>query len=62
MFGIGFTELVLILVVALIVLGPERLVELSKEAGRVLRELRHASSRIHAEIEKVRENPEEKEQ
>ncbi|NOS36261.1 MAG: twin-arginine translocase TatA/TatE family subunit, partial [Deltaproteobacteria bacterium] len=43
MFGIGFTEIVVILVIALIVLGPEKLPELAKALGRAMREFRTAT-------------------
>ncbi|HHD11352.1 MAG TPA: twin-arginine translocase TatA/TatE family subunit [Deltaproteobacteria bacterium] len=56
MFGIGFTELVLILIVALLVLGPEKLVALSKDAGRFLKELKRAASDVRSGIENVEEN------
>ncbi|MBI5249060.1 MAG: twin-arginine translocase TatA/TatE family subunit [Desulfomonile tiedjei] len=39
MFGISMWEVVLILVVALIVLGPRQLTEVAKAAGRFYREL-----------------------
>jgi len=38
-FGISMWEIVLILVVALIVLGPRQLTEVAKTAGRIYREL-----------------------
>jgi len=44
MFGIGPMELVLILVVALLVLGPKRMPELARMLGRGLSEFRRASS------------------
>ncbi|MDQ7055587.1 MAG: Sec-independent protein translocase protein TatB [Persephonella sp.] len=40
MFGIGFSELILIFVVALLVLGPKRLPEVAKTLGRFYREIR----------------------
>ncbi|MBN1141544.1 MAG: twin-arginine translocase TatA/TatE family subunit [Deltaproteobacteria bacterium] len=43
MFGIGMTELLLILAVALIVIGPKRLPEVAKALGRGLAEFRRAS-------------------
>ena len=42
MFGIGFQELLVILVVALIVLGPQRLPEVAKSLGKFYRELKSA--------------------
>ena len=50
MFDIGFPELLLILVVALIVFGPGRLPEIGAALGRVLREFRQASSGLTREL------------
>ncbi len=44
MFGIGMTELMVILVVALIVFGPTRLPELARSLGRAMGEFRRAST------------------
>ena len=57
MFGIGFSEILLVLVVALVVIGPKRLPELARILGRGLAEIRRASDEfrgvlnenIHAE-------------
>ncbi|WP_461369791.1 Sec-independent protein translocase subunit TatA/TatB [Candidatus Darwinibacter acetoxidans] len=40
--GIGFMEIVLILVVALIVFGPNKLPEIGRSIGRGMRELKQA--------------------
>ena len=40
MFGLGLTEIVVILVVALLVVGPKKLPELAKTLGRGLAEFR----------------------
>ncbi len=50
MFGIGFTEIVVILVIALIVLGPEKLPELAKALGRAMREFRTATDDIRRSV------------
>ena len=54
MFDIGFTELLLIAVVALIVLGPERLPQYAQQLARLVRELRRmaqgASEQVRAEL------------
>ncbi len=42
---IGFPELVVILVVALLVLGPSRLPDMGRSLGRALREFRDAIRR-----------------
>ena len=44
MFGIGWTEILVILVVALLCLGPKRLPEIAKGLGRGLRDFRRALS------------------
>jgi len=40
MFGIGFTELLLVLVVALLVLGPDKLPEVARTMAKAYNELR----------------------
>ena len=50
MFGIGFPELIVILVVALLVFGPARLPELARSLGRGLAEFRRASSDLRQSV------------
>lgn len=45
-FGMGFAEILLILVVALIVLGPARMIETARTLGRYAREFQRATSEI----------------
>ncbi|MBI3802297.1 MAG: twin-arginine translocase subunit TatB [Nitrospirae bacterium] len=52
MFGIGFPELLLILVIALVVLGPEKLPQIARMLGRGLYEIRRATEEVRAEIER----------
>lgn len=54
MFGIGSTELIVILVIALLVLGPKRLPELARSLGRGLAEFRRATSDITEELDNAR--------
>jgi Tat protein translocase TatB subunit len=50
MFGIGPMELLLILIVALLVLGPKRMPELARTLGRGLGEFRRASNELRQSL------------
>ncbi len=50
--NIGFPELVVIFIVALLVFGPKRLPELGRSLGRGLSEFRRASSDLKNSIER----------
>jgi sec-independent protein translocase protein TatB len=50
MFGIGATELVVILVIALIVFGPNKLPELARSLGRGFGEFRRASYELRQSL------------
>jgi Tat protein translocase TatB subunit len=51
MFGIGSMELLVILVVALLVFGPQRLPELARMLAKGMRELRRATDDIRSQVE-----------
>jgi len=53
MFGIGMPELLLILGLALIVLGPKKLPELAKTLGKGLAEFRRATEDLKDEFRKM---------
>jgi Tat protein translocase TatB subunit len=46
MFGIGVTELIVILVVAIIFIGPKKLPEIAKAAGKAFAEFKKATEDI----------------
>ncbi len=50
MFGIGSTELLLILLVALLVLGPGKLVGVSRKLGRAMGEFRKVSNEFQRSL------------
>lgn len=50
MFDIGFSELIIVFVVALLILGPERLPTAAKTAGLWVRKIRRTISSVQREI------------
>lgn len=51
MFGIGMPELLLILAIALIVIGPKKLPDLAKSLGRTMREFKKATNEFKETIQ-----------
>ena len=53
MFGIGYQEMFIVLVVAMVIFGPSRLPELAGQVGRWVRDFRRMSSDLTGEFEKT---------
>ena len=51
MFGIGMSELIIILLIALIVVGPKKLPELAKALGRGFAEFKRAANEARSTID-----------
>ena len=58
MFGIGMPELLLILALALIVLGPKKLPELARALGKGMAEFRRATDELKDEFRQLENEPE----
>jgi len=50
MFGIGVPEFLVIVVVALVVFGPDKLPEFARQAGRMVRQVRQLSRQARDDI------------
>ena len=53
MFGIGFQELIIIAIIALIVVGPKKLPDLAKTLGRSFNEFKKATEGITDDLKEV---------
>jgi len=53
MFGVGPSELIIILILALIIFGPGKLPEVGKAIGRSIREFKAASSAVEDNLKQV---------
>ena len=51
MFGIGMQELLIVLAVALIILGPKKLPEMARTLGRAFAELQRATQDLRSSVD-----------
>ena len=62
MFGVGWSEILLIMVVAVIVLGPKRLPEAMKQVARIFREVKstvdEVKTSVLSEVDDIKSIPE----
>ena len=50
MFGVGLQELMVLAFIAVLVVGPERLPDLARQAGRILRQVRNLATNARDEL------------
>lgn len=50
MFGIGLPELVVIMIIAVVVFGPDKLPDLARQAGRFLRQMRNLAQTAQTQL------------
>lgn len=50
MFGVSFTEVVMVFVVALLLFGPEQLPQMARQLGKLMAELRKGSDAVRREF------------
>ncbi|HIE59467.1 MAG TPA: twin-arginine translocase subunit TatB [Persephonella sp.] len=63
MFGIGWTEIMVIMIVAVIVLGPKRLPEAMKQVARIFRDIKSTvddvKNSVISEVDDIKSLPEQ---
>jgi len=50
LFGLGFQEIVVIVILAVLLLGPKRIPEVAQTVGKLLRDLQHAADDVKKEL------------
>jgi sec-independent protein translocase protein TatA len=52
MFGLGPTELIVILIIALVIFGPSRLPKVGQSVGQALKAFRDSTDKVTEEVQK----------
>jgi sec-independent protein translocase protein TatA len=60
MFGLGPTELIVILIIALVIFGPSRLPKVGQSVGQALKAFRDSTDKVQEEVQKSLDKAEEK--
>lgn len=50
LFGLGFQEIVVIVILAVLLLGPKKIPEVAQTVGKLLRDLQHAADDVKKEL------------
>ncbi|MCW5934681.1 MAG: TatA/E family twin arginine-targeting protein translocase [Fimbriimonadia bacterium] len=51
MFNVGFQEMMVILVIALLIFGPKKLPEIGRSIGKTIREFKRASEEVSRSLD-----------
>lgn len=57
MFGLGFSELLVVFIIALIFIGPKKLPELAKGLGKGIRDFQNAAKGLTDQLQDTNDSP-----